>query len=295
MTKTNLHKLLLTILLSGVVVCTQEVMAQQASVTKTDTTKAKAKLPLTGIVTDAATKKPLSGVRVAVKDFSAAITDDAGTFTLNVPSYTVDVEIVADGFAKKQVSLKGSKSITVALLSQPASTFQDEVTLPFGKVMKRNLTAAAVGYDANSEWRRPFEITDAALQGKVSGLNVIRRSGTPGIGANLFLRGYNSLYGTNSPLVVVDGIVYDINDYGSSIIANNYTNPLALINIQDIDNYTVVKDASSIYGVKGANGAIIITTSRAKEEATAIDFGVYTSYNQAPDLMPVMNANNYRI
>ena len=295
MTKTNLHKLLLTVLLSGGIVCIQELAAQQIQTAKTDTAKAKVKLPLKGIITDAATKKPLSGVRVAVKDFSAAITDDAGAFTLNVPAYTVDVEIVADGFAKKQVSLKGSKTITVALLSQPASTFQDEVTLPFGKIMKRNLTTAAVGYDANSEWRSPFEITDAALQGKISGLNVIRRSGTPGIGANLFLRGFNSLYGTNSPLVVVDGIVYDINDYGSSIIANNYTNPLALINIQDIDNYTVVKDASSIYGVKGANGAIIITTSRAKEEATAIDFGVYTSYNQAPDLLPVMNANNYRI
>lgn len=295
MTKTNLHKLLLTVLLSGGIVCAQESVAQQTRTTKADTTKAKVKLPLTGIVTDAATKKPLSGVRVSVKDFSAAITDDAGEFTLNVPAYSADVEIAADGFAKKQVSLKGSKSITVALLSQPASTFQDEVTLPFGKTMKRNLTAAAVGYDANSEWRRPFEITDAALQGKVSGLNVIRRSGTPGIGANLFLRGFNSLYSSNSPLVVVDGIVYDINDYGTSIIANNYTNPLALINIQDIDNYTVVKDASSIYGVKGANGAVIITTSRAKEEATAIDFGVYTSYNQAPDLLPVMNSGNYRI
>ena len=295
MTKTNLHKLLLTILLSGGVACTQELMAQQTQPVKADSTTTKVKLPLKGVVTDAATKKPLAGVRVAVRDFSAAITDESGSFTLNVPGYDVDVEVVAEGFAKKQVSLKGSKSIDVSLLSQPATTFQDEVTLPFGKVMKRNLTSAAVGYDANSEWSRPFEISDAALQGKVSGLNVIRRSGTPGIGANMFLRGFNSLYATNSPLVVVDGIVYDINDYGSSIIANNYTNPLALINVQDIDNYTVLKDASSIYGVKGANGAIIITTSRAKEEATAIDFGVYTSYNQAPDLMPVMNANNYRI
>ena len=295
MTKTNLHKLLLTMLLSGGILGSQELMAQQTSTVKADTTKAKVKLPLKGIVTDAATKKPLAGARVAVRDFSAAITDEAGAFTLNVPGYNADVEIVAEGFAKKQVSLKGNQSIAVSMLSQPASTFQDEVTLPFGKVMKRNLTSTAVGYDANSEWRRPFEITDAALQGKVSGLNVIRRSGTPGIGANMFLRGFNSLYATNSPLVVVDGIVYDINDYGSSIIGNNYTNPLALINVQDIDNYTVVKDASSMYGVKGANGAIIITTSRAKEEATAIDFGVYTSYNQAPDLMPVMNANNYRI
>ncbi len=88
----------------------------------------------------------------------------------------------------------------------------------------------------------------------MAGLNSIRRSGTPGVGANLYLRGYNSLFGTNKPLIVVDDMLYDVNDYGESIIANNYTNPLALINVQDIDNITVLKDASSIYGTKGANG-----------------------------------------
>jgi TonB-linked SusC/RagA family outer membrane protein len=128
----------------------------------------------------------------------------------------------------------------------------------------------------------------------VAGLNSIRRSGTPGVGANLFLRGYNSLYATNKPLIIVDGMIYDANDYGESIIANNYTNPLALINVQDIDNITVLKDAASIYGTKGANGAIIVTTSRAKEQATKIDFSVYTGITRVPERLPVMNAYNYR-
>ena len=76
------------------------------------------------------------------------------------------------------------------------------------------------------------------------------------------------MYGTNKPLIIVDGMLYDNNDYGQSIIANNYTNPLALINAQDVENITVLKDAASIYGTKGANGAIIITTSRATKQAT---------------------------
>ena len=90
-------------------------------------------------------------------------------------------------------------------------------------------------------------------------------------------------------------MLYDANEYGESIIANNYTNPLALIDVKDIDNITVLKDASSIYGTKGANGAIIITTARAKYQATKIDFAAYSGYNQAPANLPVMKASDYRL
>lgn len=296
MTKKNLHNLLITFLLTCAVCASADVQAQQSNKGKTDTVSTKKNtITITGTVTDAATGKHLSGIRVAVRDFSAAITDDDGTFTLKVPSYTTDVEISGEGYALKQVSLKGASVLKVALLTESAVNFQDDVILPFGQMRKRNVTGAISSYDANSEWTRPFETGDAVLQGKVSGLNVIRRSGTPGIGANMFLRGYNSLYGTNTPLVVVDGIIYDMNDYGPNIITNNFTNPLALISINDIDNYTVIKDATSLYGTKGANGAIIITTGRAKKEATSIDVGVYTSYNQMPDELNMMDASNYRI
>ena len=136
---------------------------------------------------------------------------------------------------------------------------------------------------------------DGILQGRIPGLNVIRRSGTPGVGANLFLRGYNSLYATNKPLIVIDNMIYDANEYGESIIANHYSNPMALIDIKDIDDITVLKDASSIYGTKGANGAIIITTAQAKTQATRIDFAAYSGFNQAPSKLPTMNAADYRI
>ena len=296
MIKTTLHNLIASTLLTGVLFTSQQLSAQVLLKPTNQTSEKKAtKLPLKGIVTDAATKKGLGGVNITVKNFSAAITDEKGAFTINVPSYTADIEIVAEGYDVKVISLKGRTSISAALLSESSVSFQEQVVLPFGSIAKRNSTAAVVSYDANSAWNRPFETPDALLQGQVSGLQAIRRSGTPGAGANLFLRGYNSLYATNAPLLVIDGMVYDGNDYGKSIVANNYTNPLSLINVEDIDNYTVIKDASSIYGTKGGNGAIIITTSRAKQEATSIDFGVYTSFNQMPDLMPVMDASNYRV
>ncbi|MGZ5192015.1 MAG: TonB-dependent receptor plug domain-containing protein, partial [Flavisolibacter sp.] len=150
-------------------------------------------------------------------------------------------------------------------------------------------------YNVNSAWNQPLELPDGILQGRIAGLNAIRRSGSPGVGANLFLRGYNSLYATNKPLIVIDNMIYDVNDYGESIIANNYTNPLALVDIKDIDNITVIKDASSIYGTKGANGAIIITTARAQSQATQIDFAVYAGFNMVPPKLPVMGSADYRI
>ncbi len=256
--------------------------------------KAQQKFPLKGKVIDAATKKFVPGVSVNIPGFSAAITNDKGEFTLNVASYYDNIWVTAEGYSTKQIALKGLKTVTVVLQSADVSSYQEAAVLPFGSVAKRNVTAAVGAYNPNGEWKRPMETVDALLQGKIAGLNSIRRSGTPGVGANLFLRGFNSLYGTNKPLIVIDGILFDNNDYGQSIIANNYTNPLALLNVQDIENVTVLKDASAVYGTKGINGAIIITTSRAKKQATAIDFGAYVSVNSKPSFLPVMDANSYR-
>jgi TonB-linked SusC/RagA family outer membrane protein len=257
-------------------------------------TQAVAKQPVTGTVTDAATKKPIPGASVKITNIAAAITDDKGAFTLKASSLADNIIITAEGYETKQVPLKGRQSITVSLIDGSGSSFQENVTMPFAVTPKRELAAAVGLYNPGGEWKRPMETIDALLQGQVAGLNSVRRSGTPGVGANLFLRGINSLYATNKPLIIVDGMLYDNNDYGQSIIANNYTNPLALINAQDVENITVLKDASSIYGTKGANGAIIITTARATKQATTIDFGAYTSVNSKPSFLPVMAAENYR-
>ncbi|TAH04906.1 MAG: SusC/RagA family TonB-linked outer membrane protein [Sphingobacteriales bacterium] len=285
-------KFLVVILAAGVAVTTA--CAQQNKSGGVAAKEHQSKTTLTGVIKDAATGKPLAGIRVAVVNFSAAITDDNGTFKLTVPSYLTDINITGDGYASRQVSLKGRTDISIALLDDEASSFMQSVSMPFQKIAQRNVAAAIGNYSANGEWKRPDETIDGLLQGQVAGLNSIRRSGAPGTGANLFLRGYNSLFGTNKPLIVVDGMIYDVNDYGESIIANNYTNPLALLNTQDIDNVTVLKDAASIYGTKGANGAILITTSKAKQQATKIDFGIHTGFNQAPATLSVMNATDYR-
>lgn len=250
--------------------------------------------PLEGTIIDAATKKPAIGIRVQVEGFSAAITDNKGSFQLNVPAYDAVVLIEGEGYDARRIPLKGRKKLTLSLLDDHFESYHEQVIMPFGSQTKQYVTAAVGQYNVDG-FKYPNETADGLLQGRISGLNATRRSGAPGVGANMFLRGINSLYGTNKPLIVIDGMLYDANDYGESIIANNYTNPLALIDIKDIDNITVVKDAASMYGTKGANGAIIVTTSRATSEATKIDFAVYSGFNRVPANLPVMGAADFRI
>ncbi|MEO7310738.1 MAG: SusC/RagA family TonB-linked outer membrane protein [Chitinophagaceae bacterium] len=276
---------------------TADLHAQTSKADTVTITRAKPKsgVPVSGMVKDAATGKPVVGVSVAVEDFSAAITDENGRYTVNVPSYQASVLVTAEGFQTVFVALKGRKTLDLKLNDESLVSFSEPLMMPFGKKQKSDITAAAKQYNVDGAWTQPYEISDAILQGRVAGLNATRRSGAPGAGANLVLRGYNSLFGTNKPLIVVDNMLYDANDYGESIIANNYTNPLALIDAKDIDNITVLKDASSMYGTKGANGAIIITTARSKSQATQIDFGIYTGFNFAPKNLPVLDAAGYRI
>lgn len=249
---------------------------------------------ISGTVNDAITHKGIGGIRVKVDDFSATLTDSVGHFSLKVPSYSSTITVEGEGYNARLVPLKGRKSISVSLLDETHESFSEQVMLPMGTKPKTAVTASVGQYNVNSAWPQPYELPDALLQGKIAGLNVIRRSGAQGVGANMFLRGYNSLYATNKPLIVIDNMIFDANEYGESIIANNYTNPMALIDVKDIDNITVLKDASSTYGTKGANGAIIITTAKARTQATRIDFAVYGGVNQAPKNLPVMDAADYR-
>ena len=259
----------------------------------------RAKAPkISGVVKDAATGKPVAGINIGVFEFSAAISDDRGRFTINVPNYNAVLTLSGQGYQLKEVPLKGRHKLTDILIFEDSyNSVYDVAQMPVKSTPINQLVNSVTAISTGGSWETASETPDTYLQGKVAGLNAIRRSGTPNIGANLFLRGYNSLYGTNAPLVVVDGMIYDNNHYGSSLIGGHITNALADIDLKDISNITVIKDAASMYGTKGANGVILITTNHPSDLATKIDFGVYSGYNYMPSSMyyPVMSASDYRI
>ncbi|HEX2628670.1 MAG TPA: TonB-dependent receptor plug domain-containing protein, partial [Chitinophagaceae bacterium] len=245
---------------------------------------------LTGSVTDAASGKKLGGIHVSYKDYSATISDSSGSFSLRVPSYEVSILLEGDGFQSKEIALRGQTSIKAAMYEDNFPSLYDQAVDPFGTKLKSHFTSSVSSITSTNSWARAGETPATYLQGRIPGLNAIRRSGTANIGASLWLRGISSLYATNQPLIVVDGVLYNNQDHGGSIIANHYTDPLSTLDIRDIDNITVLKDGSSLYGVKGANGVILITTARARELGTRIDFAIYTGIASRPDALPVMNA-----
>jgi TonB-linked SusC/RagA family outer membrane protein len=267
------------------------------TITAQDAAKAPAGLnhKVSGTVLNATTGKPAPGVRVSYKNFSASIADSAGNFSINLPGREVMLSVAGDGFQAKNVSVKGAEKIRILVYPTGFTSAANELELPQGRVSGTHSPYAAVGVQVNDEWNRYTETPDSYLQGEVAGLNVIRRSGTQNVGAALFLRGINSLYATNQPLIIVDGVIFNNSNTGGSIISNNYTNPLSTIDIRDVDEISVLKDASSLYGTKGANGAIIIKTIRAKELGTKIDFAVFGGYNAVPKSLPLLKSGDYRI
>lgn len=251
---------------------------------------------LRGTVLDAATGKPLATLNVSVEGFSAALTDEKGRFTLTVPDYNAIVLVSGAGFQEKEIPLKGRKELLIKLHEETYSSFYDQAAYGFKTKRLSHISGSLSTVNPQGGWKLNNETPDTYLQGRVSGLNVIRRSGTSGIGANLFLRGFNSINATNQPLIVLDGMIYDNNSYGSSLIGGHVNNPLQYIDMKDIDNLTIVKDATaSVYGTKAANGIIFINTNYAKELATKIDFSMYGGINLEPKQLPVMQSDSYRL
>ncbi|WP_026712732.1 SusC/RagA family TonB-linked outer membrane protein [Flavobacterium daejeonense] len=250
-----------------------------------------------GVVKSAATNKALSGINVAVEGFSSAITNDDGSFEIKVPNLEALLKISGENYQTEVHPLRNQKDGIGIYLSEPnyAAAYQIADMAQGSKMQYNNTHAATVVDFDKDQWSNPLnEAVGGFLQGKVAGLNTVRNSGTPGAGSYLSLRGMTSLYGTNKPLIVVDGMIYDDEDYGSGIIQNTSSSPLANIDVKDIEDITVIKDGSSLYGTKGANGVIKITTIRPTELTTKIDFTMYGGVNQTPDQLPLLGANGYR-
>ncbi len=270
---------------------------------KEDINMAVDSLPLTGVVEDASTGLPISGLNITIENYSASITEDDGTFSTKVPSYHAVVHISGQEYQNKYVALKGRRHIEVKLNKEPFHSVYDNALLPFGEKPESHImyaigTLNSAHYLSNDEqkWGRSTKETPGSyLQGAIAGLNAVRLSGTPGTGSNLSIRGFNSMLANNQPLIVVDGVIYDNNEYGSSIIDGQHYNPLSDIDVKDIENITVLKSGTSTYGTRGANGVILITTERAKELSTKIDLAVYGGYNDKGRRLPMMNAADYRI
>jgi len=229
---------------------------------------------VTGMVTDAATQEAIQGARIQAGKMYSAITNETGHYKVRLPYKNSMLEISAIGYLQRFVTTRGSQVKNVSVYK---SSF----------VSPKNNPNAYSSTDA-------LTLEDELQSRYGSDIRVVKRSGEQGIGSNLFIRGYNSLNANAKPLIIVDGVIWDDLTNVSSIQNGYFINPLLDIDVNDIESIEVMKNASSLYGSKAANGALIIKTNRGKSQATKITFDAMTGIIQKPQQIPVMNAAQYR-
>lgn len=278
----------------GLMMYSNAVQAQESKPLEVVKIHPKYNTEVSGVVISASTGKPVTGARVYFKSMTSAITAEDGTFKLSIPSSKVSISVECPGYESTEIAV--AKRNTINIVIQDETGLEDAFNLPTGITTGKRVSGAANTLAIPDAWSKLTDSPDSYLQGRVAGLNSTRHSGTTNSGAFLTIRGLNSLQGTNRPLYVVDNVIYDAGVYGSSLNNNYIDNPLGYIDARDISNITVLKDASAaaLYGTKAANGVIMITTSRAKELGTKIDFALYGGVTAAPKSLPVMNSNSYR-
>ncbi|HMH24477.1 MAG TPA: SusC/RagA family TonB-linked outer membrane protein [Puia sp.] len=221
----------------------------------------------------------LSGVSVSLKGTSVGTTtDNGGNFTLTVPEKgTLVVSYI--GYVSQQVPVN-SKSVINVKLTASNKVMDEVVVIGYGTASKRDLTGSIVKVDGKEVADKPNTNPIASLQGKVAGLSVVN-NGTPGMAPDIRIRGTVSI-GQVHPLYVVDGILEDNIDY---------------INPNDIESIEVLKDPSSlaIFGVRGATGAIAITTKKAKAGQTIINFNTAFGAKKLVDKIKFVNSDQFKL
>ncbi len=250
---------------------------------------------ITGIVKSAATGEPIMAAQIkSLKSFSAATTNQEGEFSINIVKSSDVLTVNAFDFNNREVTVSSSNDqIEILLYSDAFASNYKEVNTLSGKVNQSNSPIAINEFEVDNT---EYISADYLLQQLVGGdVRAIQRSGTGGQGANMFIRGLNSLNVNAQPLFVVDGVVWN-NQYNlSSINDGFFNNTLADIDLNDIESVSVLKDGTSIYGSKAGNGVVLVKTKHATEVSTEISVNMNSGVTAIPTTTPVLNSDQYKV
>jgi TonB-linked SusC/RagA family outer membrane protein len=253
-----------------------------------------AQVQLTGKVTDAKDGSALPGVTVKVKNSNVGtITDATGTYHLSVPSKATTLVFSFIGFADQEIPISGRSSID-AVLQTGNKDLSEVVVVGYGTQTKRDVTGSISKIASKEVAEQPVQSLESAIQGKVPGVVIESGSGKVGQGMKVRVRGTSSISASSQPLYVIDGM--PVNTTSLTDVNNDQTNPMADINPNDIESIEVLKDASAsaIYGARGANGVILITTKKGKGgEKTKLELNANTSWGRPTRLRGFLNAKQY--
>ncbi|OOG77209.1 hypothetical protein B0E43_06345 [Algoriphagus sp. A40] len=241
---------------------------------------------ITGVVKDE-TGSPLPGVTVLVEGTTTGtVTDIDGNFSIEA----AEGQALIFSFIglQRQRIIVGAASILEVVMATEENNLEEFVVVGYGTLQKKDITGAVSAISSEEIKDQPVASIDQAIAGRMAGVVVTQATGAPGGGASVRIRGAGSLSAGNEPLYVVDGFPVT-NDF------DQRNNPLNTINPNDIDNIQVLKDASAtaIYGSRGSNGVILITTKSGKSGMSKIDFSISTGVQQVEKTLDVLNATEF--
>ncbi len=250
-----------------------------------------------GTITDATSGESIIGATVKYGDGKGVTTDIDGHFTIDVKSLPVKLNISFTGYRPQTVTVYDDEEDINVKLTEKRSYLNDVVVVGYGTQSRTQLTGSVTTVKADVFENSTSSTLDGALSGQVAGLNVTAASGQPGAESSIRIRGGNSVNASNEPLYVVDGFIYfkdaSSNSTGLGSIEGSL-NPLATINPNDIESIEVLKDisATAIYGSRGANGVILITTKKGKqgEKKASINYGYSLGFSNVAKKLDLMNA-----
>ena len=247
-----------------------------------------AQITVNGIVKDA-TGEPVIGASVRVVGTQqGTVTDFDGLFTLDGVPQGAKLQITSIGYEDQEVTAASDMVIT---LSESTQMLENLVVIGYGVVKKNDLTGSVTALKPDAKNKGVVVSAQDMLGGKVAGVSVTSNSGEPGGGATIRIRGGSSLNASNDPLVVIDGIAMDNNG------VSGISNPLSLVNPQDIESFNVLKDASAtaIYGSRGSNGVIIITTKKGRRgQRPTVSYNGSVTWSMKKKTIDVMTGDEYR-
>lgn len=251
---------------------------------------------LSGTVVDQKTKEPLPGAIVQIEGVTHQVqTDSRGKFDFVTGQkfpYTLIISYI--GYEKLRVVANGTP-ITIEL-REVINELNGVVVVGYGTQKRSDLTGA-VSSVSQSALKQPATSIDQALKGAAAGVQVTQTSGQPGGGVSIRIRGGASIQGGNEPLYVIDGFPLYNSSSSTGVLSGTPTNPLASINPGDIESVDILKDASAtaIYGSRGANGVVIITTKKGKADRTAITYEGSFGSQSVLKTIDVLGARDFAI
>lgn len=244
---------------------------------------------ITGKLTDATTQEPLAGGSVSIKGSTKGTTADAnGQYSISITSENTVLEFKFVGYATKTVTVGKQSTINVSL-SANASDLEQVVVIGYGTQKKTDVTGSVKSVGSAAFNKGIINSPEQLLQGKVAGVNITSATGEPGGSQGITIRGPGGIRTGSTPLFVIDGLALDNSSTGGG-------NPLNFINPQDIETIDVLKDASAtaIYGSRGANGVILVTTKKGKAGTSKIEFSSSVGVSSITRPLPVLSASEFK-